>query len=179
MIFPEALGVALAARFRVPEIRTPATQRRGLVARMNALVKLHGGDYKRAAASAGVPERTWRDWRAGTHPPSPKSIRRLEGAYARQVIRPAVLRLMADPGKVVKEMRITAVVVADPKGSRYVNKTAHRTFRAEKINGQEVVRAWMSHGDDAAAQAAMAVIREQYGQTFAFEGNDVMVQLVP
>ena len=38
---PEALDAALRARYRVSEVKTPVTQRRGLLARMNQLEKLH------------------------------------------------------------------------------------------------------------------------------------------
>lgn len=179
MNFPEALGAALSARFRVPEIRTPATQRRGLQARMGALVKAHGGDYKRAAASAGIPERTWRDWRSGRHPPSAKSLRRLEGAYARQIIRPAATRMLANAKKAVKAIHVHAVVVADPRGRRYKNSQPDRQFRAEKIPAERVVTAWMTLGPEAAAQQYEALVAEQYGQQFAFEGDNVSVDLLP
>lgn len=179
MNFPEALGAALSARFHVPEIRSPATQKRGLDARMNALVKVHGGDYKRAAASAGIPERTWRDWRNGTHPPGAKSLRRLEGAYARQIIRPAATRMLANAKKAVKSIHVRATVVVDPAGRRYVNSTPDREFRAEKIPAERVVTAWMSHGPEAAAQQYEALVAVQYGQQFGFEGDNVSVELLP
>lgn len=177
--FPEALGAALAARYKVSEVKRPATHRQGLTARMNALVKVNNGDYKRAAASAGIPERTWRDWRAGTHPPSARSLRRLEAAYGRQIVRPAVDRAMAK-GKGIKEIHVKADVVCDPgpSGSRYKNATVHRWFRAEKTDTGRVVSAWITLGNEAAAQAHEAAVFEEYRQTFAFEGNNVEVKLV-
>lgn len=176
---PEALDDAFARRFRIAEVRTPATQRRGLVARMNALVKLHGGDYKRAAASAGIPERTWRDWRSGTHPPSPRSLRRLEGAYARQIVAPAVARIVTTGKKTVTDIHVQAVVVCDPGGDRYKNSEAYRWFRAEDINAGKVVNAWMHQGGEAAASVFEAEVERRYGSVFAFEGSNVGVNLLP
>lgn len=189
MILPEALDAALAARYHVREVKRPATHRGGLKARMGQLEKLHGGHAGPAAASAGIPVRTWRDWKNGTHPPSSRGIRRLEGAYARQVIAPQVAKLVTRSP--VHRFDITATVAAlgpartDGKPrSRYVNgstpQQAHRTFRADQVTGtqaQRVVNAWMMHGPEAAAQLLVAVIADAYQQQFEFEGDHVSVEI--
>lgn len=178
MIFTEALDAALSDWYRVAEVKRPATHRQGLTARMRALEKLHGGNGPRAAASAGIAQRTWRDWKAGTHKPSAKGLRKVEGAYARQVIRPQALKVLANR-KPPSAVYITADVVVDPKKRRYKNSTPHRTFRAEKITAGPVVQAWMNHGAEAAGQALEQAIQQQYGQPFAFEGDSVTLELIP
>lgn len=178
MNLPEALDDALRRRYPVRQVKTPATRPVGLRARMSALEKRHKGSAPRAAASAGIAPRTWRDWKNGTHPPSPKSVRKLDQAYARQVVAPKVARaLTGDP---VKRFDISAVVVCDPQGSKYKNSTDYRKFRAMDVtpadNGK-VVQAWVNDGPDQAATVLEAVIKTAYQAVFAFEGNDVEVEV--
>lgn len=83
----QAADAAVDAYVRAPAlqgVRTPVTQRRGLLARMRALEE-HGGE-KAAAAAAGVTPRTWRGWRAGTRPTA-RSLAGLQGAYDRDLDR--------------------------------------------------------------------------------------------
>lgn len=174
---PEALDAQFSARFELPGLKRPATHRQGLTARMNALVKANGGEYRRAAASAGIPERTWRDWRNGTHPPSARGLRKLETAYGRQILRPALAKLIAAGKFAVREIHVKATVVCDPKKGKYKNSQPYRWFRAEKIDTGKVVTAWINHGSEAAAQAYEASVQEQYRQQFAFEGVNVEVDL--
>jgi hypothetical protein len=177
--FPDALDAALGARFAFPGVKSPASTRRGLTARMNALVKAHGGNARQAAASAGIPDRTWRDWRNGTHPPSTRSLRKLEGAYARQIVAPAVARLLTDKSKAITDIHVRADVIGDPGKSRYRNSVIHRWFRAEKIDTQKVVNAWLHGGGERAAQAYEAEVAKAYGTPFGFEGNNVAIDLFP
>lgn len=177
MIFPDALEAALGKRFGLPDVRSPASTRRGLNARMNAILKAHGGNAAQAAASAGIPVRTWRDWRNGTHPPSPRGLRKLEGAYARQIIAPAAARVLASGKKTVVQINVTATVVGAPQGRRYVNSTPYRTFRAEKIDVGSVVNAWLHGGGPRAAAAYEAEVHGVYGVPFGFEGDRVEIEL--
>lgn len=177
--FPEALGEALGKRYKVPEgIRRPGTHRQGLTARIRQLEKLHGGSAPAAAASAGIPIRTWRDWKNGTHPPSPRGLRRLEGAYTRQILVPAAAKALAAV-KPPKEIHVKATIVVDPgKGrSNYINRTPFRWFRAEKIDTQRVITGWLTAGSEGAAGAYEGAVYSQYRSQFAFEGNNVEVSI--
>jgi len=176
--YVEALDAALAARYRVQEVRSPVTSKRGVQARMNALEKLHGGKASQAAASAGVPRSTWNHWRAG-RPLSPASARKLEHAYARQVIQPQVVRKLATTPPPAR-VKIHATVVGDPgtaakPGNRYTNSTPRRWFRPEKLRLGRVVQAWIHHGAAAAAGVLDEEIAGQYPTTFGFE-DDVKVE---
>lgn len=171
--YAEALDAALTARYRIAEVRSPITSRRGVQARMNALEKAHGGSHARAAASAGVPRSTWNHWRAG-RPLSPASQRKLDAAYARQVIQPAVARKLATT-RAPKGVEIFATVVGDPGRSRYLNSTPRRWFRPEKIAMGRVVQAWLHQGRQGAADVLNEEIKDRYPTTFGFE-DDVEVQ---
>jgi hypothetical protein len=145
---------------------------------MAALEKRHKGSAPRAAASAGIAPRTWRDWKNGTHPPSAKSLRKLTDAYNRQVVAPKVARVIT--GKPVTRFDISAVVVCDPKGSKYKNSTDYRKFRAMDVSpagNRKVVQAWLNDGADQAATVLQAEIANAYQAVFAFEGNDVEVDV--
>lgn len=146
---------------------------------MNALVRRHGGSYKAAAAAAGIPERTWRDWRSGAHPPSARNLRKLELAYQRQIVAPQVARRLLDSRRAVSDIHVQADVVGDPAKGRYTNRQPHRWFRAENIPAQEVVSAWMYHGAPAAVARFEHLLRIEYGIPFAMEGNQVAVELLP
>ncbi|OWF56898.1 hypothetical protein B1H41_22580, partial [Xanthomonas vasicola pv. vasculorum] len=100
-----ALDAALRARFRIAEVKTPITQRRGLLARMNQLEKLHarkgdrpGAAGRRAAAAAGLPPDQWKRWKDGQRAPSPRSLRRLERAYVDQITLPAYRKSAKEKG---------------------------------------------------------------------------------
>lgn len=158
----EALDTALRARFRVAEVRTPITQRRGLLARMNQLEKLHtrkgdraGQAATRAAEASGIPIRTWRDWRKGTHPPSARNVRKLEGAYARQITIPAYRKSVEDKGKGAVPNKVTVKAEvwwtdSDKKNNgdqRQVKLTGMKTAMSRTI------KAWIAAGPEAAADA--------------------------
>lgn len=182
--FADELDYELARRYRFPGVKRPVTHRQGLTARMNALQKAHGGSAPAAAASAGIPARTWRDWRSGTHPPSARGQRRIEGAYARQIIAPAITRLVTAGSRDVTDIHVFATVVVDPdtpgrKGAKYTNATPERWFRAEGIKAMEVIHTWLHHGAEAAAQKYEALVKREYGEVFAFQGLNVKVELFP
>jgi len=188
----EALDAALRARYRVTEVKTPVSQRRGLLARMNRLEKLHtrAGDTpaetrRRAAASAGIPDRTWRDWRKGTHPPSARSQRKLEAAYTRQITLPALSKATKAKGAPDK-VTITAEVRWTDSPRKMYNATKYRTV---KLTGMKaamvpVIRAWTAAGPQAAADAFERAVSRVYrvpdddegGPGVRFEGKQVEIE---
>ena len=175
-----ALDEALSARYPRQEVRTPITQRRGLTARMNQLEKLFQpgkGDRRsaatRAAQAAGIPARTWRDWRAGKTTPSARNLRKLETAHNRLITIPRFKRKVADTPA---PNRVT--VTAEINWNGYKNRTAHRTTTLEGMRHvmRAVFRAWTTAGPEAAAEAFERGTAAAYNtQSVQFEGNDVEV----
>jgi hypothetical protein len=156
---PEALDAALRARYRITEVRTPITQRRGLLARMNQLEKLHtrpgdrpGSAGRRAAIAAGLPPDQWTRWKKGQRAPSAASARKLEGAYNRQITLPA-FRKKTQEKKAPNKVTVTAEIWwtdSDKKNNgdqRTVKLTGMRTAMIATI------RAWIAAGPEAAAEA--------------------------
>jgi hypothetical protein len=186
----EALDAALRGRFRVAEVKTPVTQRRGLLARMNQLEKLHsrkgdkpGQAATRAAEAAGIPVRTWRDWRKGTHPPGPKNQRKLERAYVDQITLPAYRKSAKEKGAPSK-VNVTAEVWWTDS-----DKKNNGEYRRVKLTGMKaamaaVIRAWIAAGPEAAADAfergCAAVYRvpanEDGTPGIQFQGNRVEIE---
>lgn len=154
-----ALDAALRARYRVSEVKTPVTQRRGLLARMNQLEKLHqrkGEPANRAAAraaeSAGIPIRTWRDWRKGTHPPSARGQRRLERAYVEQITLPAYRKSAKEKGAPSK-VNVRAEVWWTDSDKKNNGKQRTVKLTGMKAVMAAVIRAWIAAGPEAAADA--------------------------
>lgn len=186
----EALDAALRGRFRVAEVKTPVTQRRGLLARMNQLEKLHqrkgdkpGQAATRAAESAGIPIRTWRDWRKGTHPPGPRNQRKLERAYVDQITLPAYRKSAKEKGAPSK-VNVTAEVWWTDS-----DKKNNGEYRRVKLTGMKaamaaVIRAWIAAGPEAAADAfergCAAVYRVPQNEDgtpgIQFQGNRVEIE---
>lgn len=186
----EALDKALRARYRIPDIKTPATHRRGLTARMNALEKLFpekrkGASGTKAAQAAGISPRTWRAWRAGGTP-SPRTLRKLEGAYARLIQLPAFRRALADK-KIPASVTVTATIRWTDSPRKNYNATPHRTTTLTHMRGAMVgvVRAWVMAGPEAAADAfergASAVYKvsdaDDGSPGIQFEGENVEIDL--
>lgn len=180
---PEALDAALRDRYRVVEIKTPATQRRGLVARMNALEKLFPGGRKgasarQAAEAAGISARTWRDWRKGTHPPSARNLRKLEGAYVRKITLPAFRRALKNK-KVPNRVKVKAEIKWSNSPRKNYNKTKERTTTLEGMRGAmaAVIRAWAGAGPEAAADALERGAASVYAaDEIKFEGDNVEIE---
>jgi len=195
--FTAALGDALCGRYRFRELRSTTATRTGVKARMGRLMKAYGGDRRAAARAAGIPYSSWGKMLSGKHKIGTRNLGRLEAAYTRLIVSPLRSGIIAKRGY-PKMYEIDAVVVADPKRSRYINgqppglseveaarfTTApeHRTFRAKlgPAESQAVVDAWLSGGgpldDEAAAGALLTAIDREHGP-FAFEGNTVGVTL--
>lgn len=191
---PQALDAALRTRYRLPDVKSAVTTKRGRTARMNALEKLHThkGDRKgqaatRAAAAAGIPARTWRDWKAGKVSPSPRSQRKLEGAYVRQVQLPAFRRALKDK-KVPGAVQVTATIKwSKSSGSQY-NRTAHRTTTLTGMRSviAATIRAWAMAGPEAAADALQYGAAAAYGVPddddsrpgIEFEGDRVEIEFL-
>lgn len=186
----EALDAALRARYRISEVRTPITQRRGLLARMNQLEKYHtrGGDRPgqaatRAAESAGVSPRTWGEWRKGSRPPSASSARKLEGAYTRQITLPAFRRALEDK-KIPDKVTITAIIKWSRSDRKQYNRTRHRTVNFTQMRPvmRDVIRAWVLAGPEAAADKLQRGVSDMYSEPndgsrpgIEFEGNQVEI----
>jgi transcriptional regulator with XRE-family HTH domain len=201
---PQALDAALRARYRVTEVRTPITQRRGLTARMNQLEKHHakkgdrpGQAAARAARAAGISPETWRRWRKGDQPPSARMLAKLQDAYTNTLTLPSLRRSLKAAG-LPKEVHVTAVV----RWNGYYNQggipPGHRTikFGPGGIPGvmRSTIRAWAYDGPEAAALAFEYALSElhnvpdetgydetQPDQTspgIRFEGNDVEINFL-
>lgn len=159
MNLPEALDAALRARYRLVDVKSPAETRRGLIARMNQLEKLFPGGRKgtaarKAAEAAGIPARTWRDWRAGKTKPSARNLRKLEGAHARRIVLPAFRRALSDK-KLPASVTVTATIRWTDSPRKNYNATPHRTTTLVNMRGAmaATVRAWAMAGPEAAAEA--------------------------
>lgn len=187
----EALDAALRARYRVAEVRTPITQRRGLLARLNQLERLHqregdrrGAAARRAARSAGIPPDQFARWRKGERKPSAASLRKLEGAYARQITLPA-LRKTIKARPVPKTVRITATIKWSYDARKQYNATPHRTTTLNNMRPvmAAVIRAWTAAGPQAAAESlergtsrAYSVRDDGDRPGIEFEGNEVEIE---
>lgn len=176
MQFAAALDLALRAWYPAGGIKRPVSHRQGFTARVNALEKAYGS-RKAAAAAAGIGPSTWRAW-FGPKPraASAASLARLDAAYD-QLRRDYVVKRNGVP----RVMTVTAVVVADPRKSRYVNRRKpHRSFKADQL-GQSgiapIVSAWQAgQSKEAVAHIAGVAIAAAYGTQFAFEGDNVTVE---
>lgn len=144
--FPRALDDALRARYGVPGVRTPATQARGLTARMNALEKAHtakgdraGAAGKRAAQSAGISPGTWTRWRSGKQKPGAAMLAKLEAAYAKTIMRPKLARkILGQP------LPTSAKVSGKVCWNGYYNKVSHRTVNLALSDGtmRDTINKW-------------------------------------
>jgi hypothetical protein len=187
-----ALDAALRARYRVAEVKTPITQRRGLLARMNQLEKLHtrkgdrpGSAGRRAAAAAGIPPDQWTRWKKGQRTPSAASLRKLEGAYSRQVTQPAFRRAIKTRG-VPAKVTVTATVKWSTSDRKQYNAIRHRTvrlFQMRPVMGP-TIRAWVAAGPQAAADAFQRGVSAQHSEPdeedgrpgIEFEGDHVQIE---
>ncbi|MFJ8719732.1 hypothetical protein ACIRD9_42475 [Streptomyces violaceus] len=136
-----ALGAKSAGR----EPRTPITEQRGLLARMNRIMDKFGGRgepsaRRRAAQASGIPYSTWNHALRGRNV-SQKTLGKLGAAFAKLVTSPARALRVKKRG-LPNEWLIKAVVVADPGdprkhgsgkggGSRYVNGHGSGVTRAQ------------------------------------------------
>lgn len=186
-----ALDAALRARYRVAEVKSPATSRRGLLARLSQLEKLHtlpgdrpGQAARRAARSAGIPPDQFARWRKGDRKPSAASLRKLEGAYNRQITLPAVRRAMkARP--VPASVRVTATIKWSYDAAKQYNATAYRTTTLTNMRPvmAPVIRAWAAAGPEGAAESfergtsqAYSVADDGDKPGIEFQGDDVHIE---
>lgn len=180
-----ALDAALTGRYRPQEVKSPATTRRGLLARMNQLEKKYAqpGDRpnqagRRAAAAAGIHPDTWIRWRNNQRPPSAASLRKLEGAYARKVTEPAFAKALRTQ-KIPKAVTVTATVRWTDSPRKMYNATPDRTVNLVGMRPAMIltVRAWALAGPEAAAQAFERGTAQVYkANEIAFEGEDVTIE---
>lgn len=189
----QALDEALRGRYRVTEVRTPITQRRGLTARMSQLEKHHarpgdrpGQAAARAARSAGIAPQTWNRWRKGIQPPSSASLRKLEGAYTRQITLPAYRRALKrrkTPNVVIVWARVKW---SRSDGTQYNQRdNGYRRVRLESMRPvmNDTIKAWVGAGPQAAADAFQWGVSTLYKVDpdgdrpgIEFQGNDVKIQ---
>lgn len=190
----EALDAALSARYRLTEVRTPITQRRGLTGRLNQLEKLHarkgdrpGAARRRAADSAGIPLTTWTRWKSGQRKPSAASLRRIQDAYRDQVTTPALRRLLRIR-KVPTRVVVTAEIRWTDSDKKKYNHTKHRTTTLVGMRPTMVacIRVWYRKDDVTAlslaetfergASAAYSVPDDDDGAAgIQFEGDNVTI----
>jgi hypothetical protein len=187
-----ALDAALRDRYRVDEVKTPPTQRRGLIARMTHLERKNRqrGDTAaqaaaRAAQSAGIAPDTWRIWRKGTRKPTARSLRKLEQAYNRQITLPKFRQSLKDR-KVPKKVNIRATIRWTSSPRKMYNATKHRKVEFTDMGGvmAAVIRAWAGAGPAAAAEAFERLTSELHKAPpdddgtpgIKFEGDEVTVE---
>lgn len=184
----QALDAALHDRYHLApkskwrEPRSSVDTPRGLSARLNRILDRVKGDERQAAREVGVTLRTWRSWQSGARP-SARSRSKVSMAFGRVVSAPALAAVVARVGYPA-EWHIWAVVVADPRRNRYINKkragpsreAGWRMFRAQGLDGEPIVTAWLE-GGDAAAELLDEISRKYGGEEFGFEGDDVEVEL--
>jgi len=195
---PGALDAALRARYRHTEVRTPITQRRGLLARMNQLEKHHakkgdrpGQAAARAARAAGISPETWRRWRNGKQPPSPRMRDKLGNSYNNTLKLPSLRRALKAAG-LPTQVHVTANV----RWNGYYNQNPKRTIKFGPSGIARVmrstIRAWAYDGPEAAALAFEYGLSEEhnvpneigYDETqpdlespgIRFEGDDVEIE---
>ncbi|KUM82356.1 MULTISPECIES: hypothetical protein [Streptomyces] len=179
-----ALDAALRARYRLTEVKTPITQRRGLTARMNQLEKTlsQQGDRKgsagvRAAKAAGISPRTWERWRKGEQKPGAASVRKLETLFNRLVTLPRTRRALASKGV---PNRVT--VTAEINWNGYKNRTAYRTTTLYPMKSvmARVIRTWATAGPEAAADVFQSGTAQAHNVPeepgIQFEGDDVEIE---
>jgi len=181
----EALDDALTARYRPHEIKSPADTRRGLLARMNQLEKLHtrpgdrpGAAGRRAAQSAGIYPDTWTKWRNQKRQPSTASLRRLEAAYTRQITLPGFRRALRRK-KIPKSVTVTATIRWTDSPRKMYNANPQRTTTLTGMRPAMIltIRAWTTAGPEAAAQAFERGAADVYkANEIAFEGDDVAIE---
>lgn len=192
-----ALDAALRARYRVAEVRTPISQRRGLLGRMNQLEKLHsrkgdrpGQAATRAAEASGIPARTWQYWRSGTRKPSAAGARKLEGAYTRQITIPAYRKSVQEEKEKGKgapnKVDVTGVIRWTDSPRKNYNATPQRTVKLTGLRAtmRAVIRAWIAAGPEAAADVFQRGISQVYKVTddedgtpgIKVEGNEVIIE---
>jgi hypothetical protein len=185
--------------------RTSITQPKGLEIRMRRIMDKFKGNRREAARAAGVPYSTWNHALHGRNV-SPRTLRKITGAFAKLVTSPArALRVkkVGYPGNWLITAVVVADPGPDPTkhgsgkggGSRYVNghgsgltraqaaalsgdeeDPAFRTFKAEGLDSARIVDAWLTQGDEAAADVLMQEIADVYGTEFGFEGDHVEVE---
>lgn len=178
-----ALDGALTARYGWETLRSPATSWRGLQARMNALEKARGG-RRGAAQAAGIGYSTWTHLIARRREPSAATLRRLEAAYARDVLTPRVRRAIAR-----KQVPTNLTVTADIKWSnsprKQYNRQPYRKTHLDQLTQSDmaaVVDVWLRFGGPAAGAALERVTTRRYGldypkDSIEFQGDQVVIHL--
>lgn len=156
-----ALDDALSARYRVKEIKTPVSQRRGLLARLSALEKkaARKGDRpgqaaNRAAAAAGVSRYAWSRWKSGKQKPTEASLTKIERAYQSEV-RVAAFRRKLKGQKAPSRVNVTGIIKWSYSSKKQYNATRYRTVKFTSMGPlmARVIRESVLRGPDAAAEA--------------------------
>lgn len=150
---------------------------------MRAALERVTGSKKAASQAAGIGRSTWGFWDAGKREPSGANLRKLADAYEQYVARPA-RRQQRKVRPLPHLAAVTAVVVAFPQGTRYMNgknaadPKSHRLFNAGKgknLDLSDTVAAWVQGADPAGP--FLQDVERAYGEPFGFEGDDVHVRL--
>jgi transcriptional regulator with XRE-family HTH domain len=195
MNLPEALDAALRGRYRVTEVKSPASTRRGLTARMAQMEKAftRPGDRKgaagrRAAEAAGVSLRTWQRWRSGKQSPAARTVAKLQAAYDNLVRLPRLRKQLRKQG-VPNAVTVTAVIKWSTSTGTQYNRAndGHRTTTLIGMGPamRAVVRAWATEGPEAAAEALERGTAATYSVPddddgspgIEFEGDEVEIEL--
>jgi hypothetical protein len=126
---------------------------------MNHLEKLHarpgdrpGAAGRRAAQSAGIAPATWTRWRNDQRHPSAVSLRKLEGAYARQVTLPQ-FRRSVERRKTPDRVNVTAIYQWSGSTNHQSDRNRMVRMTGMRTAMRDTIKAWISAGPQAAAEA--------------------------
>lgn len=189
--YPTALSAALRARFPMAGlIKSPISSARGLAARMRQLEKAYGSK-KAAAAAVGVNPTTYSRWGSGKAHPSKGSAARIDTelsglARGRSIHKRGPLK-GASITATVKNLDARPATPGKAPSSLQYNKgkkdevPGRRKFNAYDVNAAQlatVVAVWAGGASPATVAAALdQEITHAYGTSFAFEGDNVIVDL--
>ena len=186
-----ALDDALHARYPIRGIRTPVSQRRGLLARLNALEKraARKGDRpgqakNRAAAAAGISRYTWDRAVKGKQKPTEPTLKKIEDAYQQQIRVPAYRRKLQGE-KAPSKVNVTADIRWTDSSKKAYNATKHRTVKFTDMGKvmATVIRDWVLQGPEQAADTFERLVSATHsvvddadgGPGVRFEGDQVEV----
>lgn len=193
MNLPEALDAALRGRYRVTEVKSPVTTRRGFTARMTQVEKAFtrpgdrkGAAVRRAAEAVGVTPGTWRRWRTGKQAAGAPNRSRLQAAYDNLIRLPRLRKELRKQG-VPTQVTVTAIIKWSTSTGTQYNKRPHRTTTLTNMGDamRAVIRAWALEGPQAAAEALERGAAAVYGVPdddngtpgIEFQGDDVEIEL--
>jgi hypothetical protein len=183
-----ALAEALDGHYSVrDDFKSPVESTRGFKARVRALEQAYGS--KAAAARAtGIDPTTWSRWKTKNQTPARASLGKVATAHL-ALLRAAKVARKGYPRKISIQATVACTTVVPGKKKKSLrynggdpNKSyAYRWFNADRLTGpqiQDVVNAWAAgRSNGYVADLLVDRITSAYGARFAFEGNNVNVNV--